>query len=196
MASAARWSSAPLGERVRLLIAIRRKRDTMFPAGLFADAARDILLELLASELEGRSVSISDACNSPAVPTTTALRCIQMLVKSKVLERTVDVNDRRRSLLRLSHALRLAMRGTDRPAQEGLCYRSPNGRGRIPIRPHRSGHGCRSMSKAGKKLAGLAALSPAQLREQWIVLYEAEPPRLPTDLMRLGLAYRLQERAG
>jgi len=109
MASAARWSSAPLGERVRLLIAIRRKRDAMFPAGLFADAAWDILLELLASELEGRSVSISDACNSAAVPTTTALRCIQMLVKSKVLERTVDVNDRRRSLLRLSHASRLAM---------------------------------------------------------------------------------------
>lgn len=51
------------------------------------------------------------------------------------------------------------------------------------------------MSRASKKLAGLTILSPAQLREQWIALYEAEPPRLPANLMRLGLAYRLQELA-
>jgi len=100
-----------VGERVRLLIAIRRKRDTMFPAGLFADAAWDILLDLLASELEGRSVSLSGACNSAAVPTTTALRCIQMIMKSKILERAVDVSDWRRSLLRLSHASRLTSCG-------------------------------------------------------------------------------------
>jgi hypothetical protein len=39
-------------------------------------------------------------------------------------------------------------------------------------------------------------LSLTQLQEKWISLYDAMPPRLPTELMRLGLAYRLQETAG
>ena len=109
MASAAQFSAAPLGKRVRQLIIMRRERDALFPAGLFADPAWDILLELLASELEGRAVSISDACNSAAVPTTTALRCIKALVKESILERAGDTKDRRRSLLRLSHASRRIM---------------------------------------------------------------------------------------
>jgi len=52
------------------------------------------------------------------------------------------------------------------------------------------------MSRSTKALAALTTLSSAQLREKWISLYEATPPRLPAELMRLGLAYRLQEMAG
>lgn len=52
------------------------------------------------------------------------------------------------------------------------------------------------MRKLTKDLARLATMSPTQLRAQWTSLYETVPPRLPPDLMRLGLAYRLQERAG
>lgn len=107
--STPQWSAIPLGQQVRRLIAMRCKRNAAFPAGLFGDPAWDILLELLASELEGRSVTISDACNCAAVPTTTALRHIHALVKRGIVERTLDVHDRRRSLLRLSHASRLAM---------------------------------------------------------------------------------------
>jgi len=109
IASARQHAAAPVGRRVRRLIAMRRRRDAAFPAGLFADAAWDILLELLASELEGRTVTISDACNAAAVPMTTALRSIQNLVDKQVIERATDMNDRRRSLLRLAHNTRIAM---------------------------------------------------------------------------------------
>jgi hypothetical protein len=52
------------------------------------------------------------------------------------------------------------------------------------------------MSRSTKTLAALTTLSSMQLREKWIALYDGPPPRLPTDLIRLGLAYRLQETAG
>lgn len=52
------------------------------------------------------------------------------------------------------------------------------------------------MSRTTKALAALATMSSAQLRQEWVTLYSVRPPRLPADLMRLGLAYRLQEIAG
>ena len=45
------------------------------------------------------------------------------------------------------------------------------------------------------ELAVLATLSLAQLRERWQQLYRAAPPPYTPDLLRRGLAYRLQEKA-
>jgi hypothetical protein len=52
------------------------------------------------------------------------------------------------------------------------------------------------MSRSTKALSALTTLSLTQLQEKWISLYDAVPPRLPAELMRLGLAYRLQETVG
>ncbi len=43
------------------------------------------------------------------------------------------------------------------------------------------------MTRLTNALAALTTLSSAQLREKWISLQEATPPRLPAELMRLGL---------
>jgi hypothetical protein len=46
------------------------------------------------------------------------------------------------------------------------------------------------------ELAGLPALGPERLKEQWRTLYGTEPPpRISEDLLRRAIAYRLQERA-
>ena len=51
------------------------------------------------------------------------------------------------------------------------------------------------MAALTDQLAALATISPAQLRAEWRRVHQAPPsPRLTTDLLRRGIAYRLQER--
>lgn len=52
------------------------------------------------------------------------------------------------------------------------------------------------MPKLEEQLAALATMSPAQLREEWARVCKAPAPRFPPDLLQLGIAYQLQERAG
>ena len=51
------------------------------------------------------------------------------------------------------------------------------------------------MVRIDDELAALVALSDADLREEWRRVYRTGAPRLPPDLLRRGIAYRLQERA-
>lgn len=44
------------------------------------------------------------------------------------------------------------------------------------------------------ELAALVTMSPAQLRSEWRRVLRAPPPDLTPDLLRRGIAYRLQER--
>ena len=50
------------------------------------------------------------------------------------------------------------------------------------------------MGALAEKLEALAIMSPARLRAEWLTLYKAPPPSLSPDLLRRGIAYRLQER--
>ena len=50
------------------------------------------------------------------------------------------------------------------------------------------------MAVLAEKLDALATMSPARLRAEWLNLYKTPPPPLSPDLLRRGLAYRLQER--
>lgn len=50
------------------------------------------------------------------------------------------------------------------------------------------------MSDLSKRIAGLAAMPKVRLRAEWLRLYKVPPPPLTADLLRHGLAYRLQER--
>ena len=51
------------------------------------------------------------------------------------------------------------------------------------------------MARLQAQLDRLAAMTPADLREEWRRVYRADPPRLSPDLFRHGIAYRLQEKA-
>lgn len=88
--------------QVRALIKARRARGQFFPVDLFADPAWDILLDLMASRLEGRQVSVSSLCIAAAVPATTALRWIKSMTDADLLQRKPDPVDGRRVFIDLS----------------------------------------------------------------------------------------------
>lgn len=85
---------------------LRRRRD--FEARLgkenFGDGARDMLMDLYASELEGRPIYVSSLSIASAVPATTALRQIALLVERGLLVRSDDPDDGRRAMLSLTQA--------------------------------------------------------------------------------------------
>ena len=51
------------------------------------------------------------------------------------------------------------------------------------------------MGKLDEKLAGLATMSPAQLREEWQTSFGEDAPDVPASMLRRVIAYRLQEEA-
>lgn len=87
---------------IRETIKLRRMRDGHFDEDLFADPAWDILLDLLAARLEGKSVSVSSLCIAAAVPATTALRWITGMTENGILLRRMDPKDARRVFIELS----------------------------------------------------------------------------------------------
>ena len=50
------------------------------------------------------------------------------------------------------------------------------------------------MAGLAEMLDALATMSPARLRAEWLNLYKTPPPPVSPDLLRRGIAYRLQER--
>lgn len=51
------------------------------------------------------------------------------------------------------------------------------------------------MARIGSRIATIASLPLAQLRSEWTVLFDAPAPNLPEGLLRMALAYGMQERA-
>jgi DNA-binding MarR family transcriptional regulator len=95
--------------QLRRYLRARRLRDQLFPADLFADPAWDMLLDLYASELEGRAVSVSSACIASAVPATTALRWLGRLEELELVRRADDKNDKRQTFVLLTESARNAI---------------------------------------------------------------------------------------
>lgn len=89
-------------EEVRGLISARRLRDQHFDAELFADPAWDMLLDLLAAQLEGIQVAVSSLCIAANVPPTTALRWIKTMTEEQIFLRKADDRDGRRIFIELS----------------------------------------------------------------------------------------------
>ena len=88
--------------QLRAVLRARRLRDRFMGKGLFEDPAWDMLLDLYASRLEGRRVSVSSLCIAAAVAPTTALRWITRLTERRLLARTPDPGDRRRIFIGLT----------------------------------------------------------------------------------------------
>jgi hypothetical protein len=94
----------------RQILSARGRIGNYIDADLFADPARDILLDLFVAGEEGHRISISSCCIAAAVPPTTALRWIGMLKKRGLIEEAVDPADGRRKWLALTPAVHAAMR--------------------------------------------------------------------------------------
>jgi DNA-binding MarR family transcriptional regulator len=91
------------------VIRARRRRNKLFDAGLFADPAWDMLLELYACHRQGKRISVSSVVLASGVPYTTALRCLDALLARGLISRETDSNDGRRVLILLSPSAREAM---------------------------------------------------------------------------------------
>ncbi|WP_373489216.1 MarR family transcriptional regulator, partial [Blastomonas sp.] len=107
----ARAQSAVGARELRELIAMRRLRGRFFDPVLFADPAWDMILDLSAARLEGKTVSVSSLCIASAVPPTTALRWIRLMTESGLLERRADPADARRVFTALSDSAWAQMKG-------------------------------------------------------------------------------------
>jgi hypothetical protein len=94
----------------RQILAARGRITNYLDSDLFADPARDILLDLFVAGEEGRRISISSCCIAAAVPPTTALRWIGMLKKRGLIQEMVDPADGRRKWLSLTSDVHAAMR--------------------------------------------------------------------------------------
>lgn len=101
---------AELVQLARRISHWRRKRDLMFEPVIFADPEWDILLDLFAEGGFGRRVSMSSLCIAASVPTTTAVRCINLMIEQGVLAKSRDANDARRVLIELTEETRMRMR--------------------------------------------------------------------------------------
>jgi len=91
-------------EQVRYVIRARRLRSRFFDSELFADPAWDMLLDLLAAEIQQHRVPVSSLCIAAAVPATTALRWIKTLTDNQMFVRRADPHDGRRIFVELSPA--------------------------------------------------------------------------------------------
>lgn len=78
---------ARLAAVARAEYAARRRRDRLFDAGIFAEPAWDMLLDLFIQQHEQRPVSVHSLCIAAAVPQTTALRWMSKLAENGLIER-------------------------------------------------------------------------------------------------------------
>lgn len=111
-----------LVELARRISHLRRKRDALFGPAIFADPEWDILLDLFAQSGFGRPVSLSSLCIAAAVPTTTAVRCINAMVDAGMLARSRDASDGRRVLIGLTDETQTKMRAWLTEARSRLPF--------------------------------------------------------------------------
>jgi DNA-binding MarR family transcriptional regulator len=87
----------------------RRARDRHFPNLAFGEPMWDILLDLYASEGEGKAITVSSACLAASVPSTTALRFLKALEQAGAVERYRLGSDARKTYVRLADSTKLNM---------------------------------------------------------------------------------------
>ena len=96
---------------IQSIIKSHELRERFIDANLLSDATWNILLELTAAKLEGKSVPINNACIAAKVSPTTGLRHIKVLLDSGLVRQWKDPHDRRRTLLELEDHALAVMRG-------------------------------------------------------------------------------------
>ena len=98
-----------LATRIHRILKLRASRKSIFNDTLFADPAWDMLLDIYASHLEGRTEAVSSICIASGVPSTTAIRWIKLLEQQGSIRRSPDPSDGRRCFLALTGKAEAAM---------------------------------------------------------------------------------------
>jgi CheY-like chemotaxis protein len=84
------------------LRAIRKARDQYFPSELFSDPCWEMLLDLYDAQLGDDEVTVTSLGAASGVPLTTAMRRMELLQQYGFIERLIDPNDRRRTVIKLT----------------------------------------------------------------------------------------------
>ncbi|NUQ18924.1 MAG: winged helix DNA-binding protein [Sphingomonas sp.] len=104
------WAVAEVSaERIRGILASRRRREKIFGAGVFGEPGWDILLEVYARKLEGTRATVTEACVATGVAYTTALAWVRRLEREGLITRTADTEDLRRVFVNMSPKATTAM---------------------------------------------------------------------------------------
>jgi DNA-binding MarR family transcriptional regulator len=98
------------GTAAEALLGARRHRGEMLGAQLFADPAWDMLLALFVAAERGEAFSVSRLCSAASVPQTTALRWLEQMEQNRLILRTADAADARRTLISIAPEAREKMR--------------------------------------------------------------------------------------
>lgn len=101
--------SSPADKAQRTYRDRRRRAEVFGDETLFGEPAWDILLDLYVSGERGKRVAVTSACIGSGVPSTTALRWLNVLEARGLVEREDDNADARRSFVRLTSKARIAM---------------------------------------------------------------------------------------
>lgn len=88
----------------------RRRLEIFGDETLFGEPAWDILLDLYVAGEKGKRVAVTSACIGSGVPSTTALRWLNVLEARGLVEREEDNVDARRSFVRLTPRAQALMR--------------------------------------------------------------------------------------
>lgn len=102
--------STGTGITARKLLDARREIGCFLDLGLFSDPAYDILMSLLASEEECRTIELSECVRASNVSATTALRWIKLLEIRGLLSRQATASDGDAVTLKLTADTRTALR--------------------------------------------------------------------------------------
>jgi CheY-like chemotaxis protein/DNA-binding MarR family transcriptional regulator len=97
-----------VGDRKRAALkqmrSMRRMRSQHFPTQLFSDPCWEMLLDLYDGHLAGAEVTVTSLGAASGVPLTTALRRMDQLKAHGLIERAEDIEDKRRTIVRLTPA--------------------------------------------------------------------------------------------
>ena len=92
----------PLDRIAQVVLEQLHMRKRFLPPSLFHEPAWEILLALFVSERDKQTLNVKQLVSLIDAPPTTSQRWIDQLVHMKLLQRKVDVNDRRRLEISLS----------------------------------------------------------------------------------------------
>jgi DNA repair protein RadC len=78
------------------------RKELVGSAELFGEPAWDMLLDLFIHEGRGQQLSMSSLCATAGIPTSSAMKLAQRLCEAGILERTPDIFDGRRTLMKIA----------------------------------------------------------------------------------------------
>ncbi|KFG89446.1 DNA repair protein RadC [Sphingobium herbicidovorans NBRC 16415] len=78
------------------------RRQLVGSAELFGEPAWDMLIDLFIHECKGQQLSMSSLCATAGIPTSSAMKLAQRLCEAGILERTPDLFDGRRTLMKIA----------------------------------------------------------------------------------------------